>query len=160
MLSEVENGEALVDERARRRGEHDLPTRRRRSDSRSAVDVVADIALLSDERRTRVHADAYEDRAVCEPPSERRCRGECRGRRWKGEEEGVALRIDLNPSLDSAGVADQSAMLSERPTVPVLAEPAEEHCRSFDIGEEKSDGAAREVLSHDEIICRIKARVQ
>ena len=93
-------------------------------------------------------------------PGDRRCGGECGGRGREREEEGVALGIDLDPSLGGAGGADQSAMLRERFDVSVLAELAQEPRRALDISEEERDGAGRDVLAHDVIICRAVARVQ
>ena len=122
-----------------------------------AVDVAADVALLGEERRAGVHAD----RAPGSGPdaSARRCGG-CRergGRGREGEEEGVALRVDLDPALGGARVADHAAVLGERLRVGLGAELVQELRRALDVGEEEGDGAGRKVVAHGVIIRRTRA---
>ena len=64
------------------------------------------------------------------------------------EEEGVTLRIDLDPALPGAGLADDAAVLGERIGVGLGAELVQELRRALDVGEEEGNGAGREVVAH------------
>ena len=80
------------------RDEH-LPAVAGGGDAGGAVDVAADVALLGQERRPRVQADPHLDRAGGERLGHRRRGGERARRGREGEEEGVALRVDLDAAL-------------------------------------------------------------
>jgi hypothetical protein len=137
-----------------RRRDDDLAAARRGGDAGGAVDVRSDVALLGEERRSGVQAAANLDRAGRERLGEGRGGGERpRGGR-KGEEEGVALRVDLHPALSSAGLADDPAVLGERLGVTLLPELVEEPRRALDVGEAEGDGAGGEVGPHCGIIRR------
>jgi hypothetical protein len=87
-----------------------------------AVEVYADIALLGEKWRPRVHANAHLNRPGRErldhlPRSRKRTR---RGR--EGDEEGVALRVHLDPVVSRAGLADHPPVLGERFGVSLGAE--------------------------------------
>ena len=70
----------------------------------------------------------------------------------KGEEEGVALRIDLDPAVAAARLADQAPVLGERLRVRIGAELVEQPRRALNVGEEEGDGARRKSRSHAGII--------
>ena len=78
----------------------------------------------------------------------RRCRRERPWRGREGEEEGVALRVDLDAALGGAGLPDHAPVLGERLRVPLGAELVQQPRRALDVGEEEGDGAGREVVSH------------
>jgi hypothetical protein len=59
----------------------------------------------------------------------------------EGEEEGVALRVDLLPAGLSEPVAQDSPVVAVDLAVPV-AELLEKACRPFDVREEERDGSA------------------
>ena len=63
------------------------------------------------------------------------------GRRREGEEEGVALRVDLDAAVASARLADDAAVLGERLRVGLGAELVQQPRRALDVGEEEGDGA-------------------
>jgi hypothetical protein len=117
-------------------------------DARGAMDVETDVAFLGEEGRSRVqaHADADGTR------SERSCQGaggrECGRRGREGEEEGVSLGVDLDPTLSGAGLADDTPMLGESCGVALRTERVQQFRRTFDVGEEKGDRAGRKVVSH------------
>jgi hypothetical protein len=74
MLAQVREHIA-VDLVARRLREHDLATVRRGCDTRCEMDVISDVALVGDERRARVKADAQVDRPRCKRLGHRLCCG-------------------------------------------------------------------------------------
>ena len=90
----------MIDKLSRRLREEDLPTVARSCDSRSAVDVDADVTLVGQGRLAGVDSDASTDRALDRERSLRVDRGrEGVGRLLKGDEEGVALRVDLDTAM-------------------------------------------------------------
>ena len=66
------------------------------SDPRREVDVVADVPLVRDEGRSGVHADPNLDAAGRQRVGRRSRRRERPVRGREGEEERVALRVDLD----------------------------------------------------------------
>jgi hypothetical protein len=73
---------------------------------------------------------------------------QCAGRGGEGQEERVALGVDLDPAFVSAGLADQLSVLAERLRVVLRTKLVEKLRRTLDVGEEESDLAAWEVVSH------------
>ena len=119
-----------------------------RRDTRGAVDVVSDVPLVGDERRSGVEADADVDRAGRQRLGERSGCREGAGRRRKSEEEGISLCVDLDATLGRARLPDDPAVLGERLGVRLGAERVQELRRALDVGEEEGDGAGREIVSH------------
>ena len=72
---------------------------------------------------------------------------ECARRGREGDEEGVALRVDLDAAVSLERVAQDAAVLGQRVRVALRAELVEKPRRALDVGEEKGDGAARK-LAH------------
>src|SRR5205809_3005032 len=83
-------------------------------DARSAVDVLADVALVGRGRGARVQAHAHADRARLEAVA-RRLRSRRRSA-WCGkrDEERVALRVDLDAAVRRRRLAHGPPMLGER----------------------------------------------
>ena len=80
-----------------RLGDEHPPTVARGGDAGGTVDVGADVALVGQERRARMQADAHREPAAREGSGERRrCRERARHGR-KGEEEGVPLGATSTP---------------------------------------------------------------
>ena len=104
----------LLDELRRGRRDQHLAAKTHGCNAGGSVDISADVALVSEQRRARVQADPHLDR----PRRQRlghRLRGRNRPRRrGEGEEECVALRVHLNAALGGAGPADQLPVLGER----------------------------------------------
>ena len=109
-------------------------------DPRSAIDVLADVALAGQARRPCV--DPHPDRDL-EPLLHSAGGGERARRRWKRDEERVALGVDLDAILRLVGLAHDPAVLVERSGVPLSAELVQQPRRALDVGEEEGDGAAR-----------------
>ena len=84
-----------------------------RGDACGAMDVRADIALVRQQRRARVHSDAHADRALREPLHDRSGSGKRRRSRRKGDKERVALRIYLDPGTFDAGTPHDAPMLRQ-----------------------------------------------
>ena len=106
VLPEV--GQLGFDERGGRRGDEHLAAVTRRRDASGAVDIVADITLVANERRARMDADAHSDRAVrCEALREVRCRAEGAVGRREGEEERVSLRVHLDAPVSNTRLPDR-----------------------------------------------------
>ena len=91
-------GRLAVKERDRRRRGDDLAAVSECGDSCGAVDVDSHVALGGQDRRSRVQTHAHSDRPAGEPLSRREGCGDCALGRGKGDEEGIALRIDLDAS--------------------------------------------------------------
>jgi hypothetical protein len=77
-----------------------------RCNSRRAVDVLADVTLVGDDRSPRVEAHADADRPVREPGLCLRGGPERARRRWKRVEERVALCVDLDAPGAREGGSD------------------------------------------------------
>src|SRR5262245_1183266 len=112
------------------------------------MDVCSYVALVRQQRCPRVEADTDADRTgrenICEG---QRCieRSRCR---WKREEEGVALCVDLGGALRSARLANDAAMLGERLGVRLRAELLQQPGRPLHIREEERDRTGGEIASH------------
>ncbi len=118
---------------------------RERADTRAAVHVDADVALPG--RRSA---------SPCAVPCERRsARAELVLRRARGvggagrgrerDEEGVALRVDLDAVVRSERVPQDSPVLRKRFRVRIRPERVEQARRALDVREEEGDGAGREI---------------
>ena len=106
--------------------------RRRRSPPRTAAasPCAARCARGSAPKQARSHLLGRRDRA--------------RGRR-EGDEERVALGVDLDAAVARAGLADHTPMLGQRFGVSLGSKLVQELRRALDVGEEERDGAGREV---------------
>ena len=146
VLAEI--GERRSSTSAAGRAARGRPARRARRRRRRAAKWTSspDVALVGDERRPRVQADAHADRARSERLG-RVARGRERARRGReGEEEGVALRVDLDPAVSPRtrrGSARRcSASASAYASAPSSCSSLR---RALDVREEEGDGAGREV---------------
>jgi len=62
----------------------------------------------------------------------------------EGDEEGIALRINLGTAVLGKCGAKQSAMLGEDRAVALL-QPLDQLCRAVDVGKEKRDGSLGQI---------------
>ena len=133
-----------VEEGGRRRRDDRLAAVGERSDARAAVHVDADVALGGELGSSGVQADAHADR----PVRERLAAGPrgvgCALGGREGDEEGVALRVDLDAAVGRERLAQRAPVLGERLAVRVRAELPEQARRALDVGEEERDRAGRE----------------
>src|SRR5205823_267957 len=151
VLAEVTEPRGGAEEIARRTRENDLAAVCRCGDSRGAVHVEADVALLSDERLPRVNPDANANGAVAQAVTD--LVGSGNGVRCSRErcEERITLRVHLDSRVPAKSAANDVAVGGEKVRVRV-AVLLEQLRRARDVGEEERDGAAREILSHAELI--------
>ena len=96
MLPEVAE-RVVFDETSRRLGEDDLATVRGGGDARCPVDVDPDVALVRHLWLSRVDPHAHADGAALERVACLGCGCDRVGGAGEGDEEGVALRVDLDP---------------------------------------------------------------
>ena len=120
-----------------------------RAEPGGANDVEPRVALAADGRLAGVqaHADAHVDAARPLVRGVRalrldRCRDRVAGAR-KGEEERVALGVDLDPAERREVLAHQPAVLVEQLAVAV-AELLQQQRRALDVAEDERDGPAGE----------------
>ena len=146
VLAEV--GQLDVDEAGGRRRDEHLAAVTGGGDAGGPMHVVADVALLCQQRRPGVQPDPHPDRARSERLRHRRRRSERARRRREREEERIALRVDLDATLGSAGLADHAPVLGERVGVRLGAELVQQPRRALDVGEEERDRAGRELRAH------------
>ena len=70
------------------------------------------------------------------------------GARREGDEEGVALRVDLDAAVAREGLAQDAAVLGERLCVGLAPELVQQPGRALDVGEEEGDGSGGEIAWH------------
>jgi hypothetical protein len=107
------------------------------------VDVFADVALLGEQRRSRVQADPERDPSRGEFFVDRLSGLQRALRRREGDEEGVALGVDLDSRSSAAGLAHDAPMLREPLRVRLGAKLVQELGRALHVRKEESDGARR-----------------
>jgi hypothetical protein len=146
VLAEV--AELVLDELGGRGRDEHLPAVPGRGDAGGTVHVSADVPLLGEQRRPRVQSDPDLDRARGERLGEATCRRYRPWRRRKGEEEGVALGVHLDPALGAARLPDHTAVLGEHLRVALGAKLVQELCRALNVREEERHGTGRKVVAH------------
>ena len=123
----------------RLRDEHLASVPDRRDPSR-AVDVEPGVALLGHDRLAGVDAHPHPDRTLGERLLPFACGRERVARPPEGDEEGVALRVDLDPAVRLESRPQRAAVLGQRIRVGI-AQLVQQLGRPLDVGEEKGDGA-------------------
>jgi hypothetical protein len=103
VLAEVDQLE--LDELSRGGRYQYLAAMTRRADAGRAMDIVADVALVSEKGCPRVQTHPHLNRAEGECVGHlSRCE-DCVRRGPEGEEEGIALRVDLHAVVAGAGLS-------------------------------------------------------
>jgi hypothetical protein len=142
-----------ADEVARRPRDERLPAMTDSGDSGRAVDVDANVALLGEQRLSGVDAYADTDWSVVQCVLCATCGRESVSRAGERDEEGIALRVDLDATVRREHLAQQTPVLPEKVGVRV-AEFAQQSSRALDIREKERDGPARQ-LAHGFIMLRM-----
>ena len=125
-----------------------------RADSSGLVDADPDVALLADLRLARMQTHADEELDIVGPRMRRQIALRVGGRRdgvlraAEGDEEGVALGVDLVSTMGRERRSQDPLVLCEHASV-LLPEPLQEGRRAFDVGEQEGDSAARELAAHE-----------
>ena len=135
-----------VEERRGRRRDEDLVPVRERRDACSAVDVLADVALFGHGRRAGMQPHAHPDRSRGEPLACRLCGRRRSSRCRKRDEEGVALRVDLDTAVRGRGPAHDVPVLRERLGVARRPELVQQARRALDVGEEERDRSSGKLM--------------
>ena len=117
------------------------------------MDVEAGVQIAGDEGLAGVNADPYPDRFAlpCVPgraPLGIRRRQHGRARIGEGEVKGVAVHLHLDPAMSGDRLAEEAAVVLERPHVDLLAEILQQPRGALDIREDKGDRAARKLRHH------------
>ena len=116
------------------------------------MDVAADVALFSYERRPRVQADSDQHPARCELVGDLGRSREGAPRRRESDEERVALCVNLDSPVSATGFAHDAPVFPERLRVSVDPELAQERRRALDVREEERDRSGRKVRTHGYIL--------
>ena len=126
------------------RDEH-LPPVAGRGDAGGPVNVRTDVALVGQKRRPRVEAHPHRDlQTVLGFPR----RGDSSRSGRKRDEEGVPLRIYLDPAVAGAGLAQHAPMLCQRLRIALRPELVQQLRRPLHVGEEERNGAGRKLALH------------
>ena len=125
MLAEV--GELDVDEASGGRRDEHLPAVTGCRDTGGPMHVVTYVAFLSQQRRPGVQPAADPDRPCSKPVGHGRRRSHSTRCGREGEEERIALRIDLDATLASACLANDPPVFGERGGVKLGTEFVQEH---------------------------------
>ena len=102
-----------VEKRLRGRRDEGLTSVSEGGDARAAVEVLTDVTLARQRRRSSVKADAHSDRPWHQCFMRRRRPLGSLGCRREGDEEGVALRVHLDSVRGSERVAEECPMRCE-----------------------------------------------
>jgi hypothetical protein len=133
-----------VDLRTRSLRENDLTAVGAGADPSAAMDVEPRVALGPDDRLASVQAHADPDRARLQRLLGLGGRRHGVARVGEGDEEGVALRVDLGSAMPYERLPEQASVLGKSVGIPV-AELMKEAGRALDVGEEKRHCAARKI---------------
>ena len=126
-------------------------------DPRCPVYVEPDVAVVGPERLPCVQPHPHPHRAARE--RELRVRGghHCIGCARKGDEERIALCVDLDPLVPPPRLPQRTAVLGKHTRIPVAQLP-EQARRPFYVGEEERHRPGRELRPHPSILSRPEPR--
>ena len=123
-------------------GEQHLPPVPGRRDPGPTVDIDSNVALVSHDRLTCVQAHPHADRPLVQRLLGVPCRCQRILRTCEGDEERVALGIDLDATVAAKRLPQKAPVFSERLRVAV-AELVQKLRRSFDVREEEGHRPGR-----------------
>ena len=121
-----------------------------RADPRGAMDVQADVVIVSDLGLAGVDADPHADVDTLGPalgrqrPLRAHRGGDRVARPREGDEERIALGVDLAPVVLGERRPQQALVLGEHLGV-AAAQPRQQPRRAFDVAEQERDGAGRKL---------------
>ena len=130
--------------RSCRRRRDDLRSVRRRGDSRSLVDVHADIAPLGKKRLTRMQTHPHAHRPFAQPFLRLEGGSDRVFGAGKRKEEGIALSVHLDAAASSERLSHDPAVLNQRVGV-VGAQFTQQPSRSLDVRKHEGDRPDRKI---------------
>jgi hypothetical protein len=133
-----------VEQGCGRRGHQDLAAVCECGDPHATMDVDPDVALAGERGRPGMEPDAHADRPLRQRREARACRVSRAGGGRERDEEGVALRVDLDAIRGAERLAQQQSVLGQRVRVSVGPERLEQAGRALDVGEQEGDRARRQ----------------
>ena len=148
MLPQVPHRHAGGEERSSLLGDQNLTSMGEPAHAGATMDVHPHVPLGREGRCSRVKPHTYLDRADCQRvlPVESRIHSLACGR--EGDEERVALRVDLDPAVGGESLPQRTTVLGQRLRVRLRPERVKQPRRALDVGEEERDRAGREVGAH------------
>jgi hypothetical protein len=135
-------------ERDGRLGDEHLPTVAGRRDPRGEMDIAADVVAVRHERRARMQTHPDSNRPRRKVLGHLGRGGDRAGGRREGDEERIALCVDLDPAVPGGGPTDHLPVLGESGRVLLGAQLVEQAGRALDVREEERDGAGGQLASH------------
>jgi hypothetical protein len=108
------------------------------------MDVDSDVPFVGELRLTGVDPHANADRAAADRLAGGGCGRDRVGRSREGDEESIALGVDLDAVVPGERSSQRGAVFGEQIGVPGAVFP-EEPRGAFDVCEEKGDGSGRQV---------------
>ena len=144
MLTQVVK-HTTVHERGGGRGDEHLAAVTTGRDPGRAMDVLADVALLGEQRCSCVQSYPHRDRAASESVQRRGGSVERSRRCRERHEERVPLRVHLHTTMSLERRPQHPPMLRQRPRVPVRTELVQQLGRALHVGEQERDRPRGEI---------------
>ena len=155
MLAEIDDLVLVREQVARRVRQENLPTVAGGGDPGRTVHVHSDVALVRQQRLARVDAHPHGDAVLLKKSLRVAGRGRRVARTAEGDEEGVALGVDLDAVVRLPRLAQGRAVELQLSGVRRRPELAEQRRRTFDVREEKGD-RARRARRHEQRIAALR----
>jgi hypothetical protein len=120
------------------------------ADTRGASDADADVPVLAEQRLRGVEANSHPHSGTLRPlePAQRQLTldrgGDGIPRALERNEESVACRVDLVPTVGAERLAEQAAMVAPNRGESLVPEAPDEFRGLLDVAEEEGHGSARE----------------
>jgi hypothetical protein len=128
-----------IQERSGRCGYQDLAAMSAGRDPSGSVHINADVALLGQVGRPGMKTHAHPDRTPSQSFLRSGGRAQRTGRRGERNEEGIALRVDLDPAVGAERVAQDATVFRECVRVLSVASLMQKSCRTLYVSEEEGD---------------------
>ena len=149
MIAEIHQREPFgVDLLHRRQRHEDLSAAPGGRDPGGAVDVGAHVPLGRSHRGARCGSRPGPGWVRLQGAIAVSGRLERTARRAEREEEGVTLRVDLDPAVTSEGLPEHAAVLGEGVRIGALTQPVQQPRGPFDVREQERHGSGRQVGAH------------
>src|SRR6478672_7173218 len=128
-----------------RSGKQHLPAVRAGGDPCRTVDVCPHVALLGRQRSTRMETHAHGERQL---PLGLARGFEGTGRGRKGEEEPIALRIDLDAAVPRESLTENPPMFAKHTRIPLRAKFPQQPRRALNVRKDERQRPRRKLRLH------------